>query len=432
MAAAIAEIRAMREKQQNKVALARAELAKITETTPAAEREAAERAHDAFIAEYDVLQGRIDREEATAEREARLAERDANRPLGEDRSADGQGDAKLTPKEQHRAAYQSYMRYGLEGLTADERKLIGPQRRLAEGEAGVQARAAQGVGDSVAGGYTVPEGFMSELVISTKLYGPMLDPGITREIATTTGNQLPWPSMDDTSNKGRRIGENQPVVETTVGFGVNNLFAYKYTSDVVKVSSELLQDSGVDIETIVRDAMSERIGRIVNQDLTTGTGASMPTGIAFAVPTGMLANAAASGAITFDDMIELEHTLDPTYRTAPNCRWQFHDLTLKALRKLKDGDGTYIWQPASVIAKAPATILGYSYSINQDNAQIGSGNKSVLFGDHGRFVVRRVKEFLVRRLTERYADNDQVGFIGFGRYDGALVDQKAMAALKHP
>ncbi len=116
----------------------------------------------------------------------------------------------------------------------------------------------------------------------------------------------------------------------------------------------------------------------------------------------------------------------------PGVRWQMHDTTLKALRKLKDGDGQYIWQPASVIAKAPASILGYDYEINQAMAQIATTNKSVLFGDHQRYVVRRVREFLVRRLNERYADFDQTAFIGFGRYDGALVDQKSIVALAHP
>lgn len=426
MAVANAELRRLREKQQNQVVLSRAEMAKITEATPEADARTYEAAADAFMAEYDRLQVSIDREEKLAEAEARAEQRDPNRPLGDNRSEEVEGPK--TEAEKQQAAFRSYMRFGREGMSEDEKRALGSQRKLDPNER--EARAAQGVGDATAGGFLVPEGFMSELIVAMKAFGPMLDPGVTREIVTTSGNQIPWPGLDDTANQGRRLGENQPVVETTLSFASHNLFAYKYTTDVVKVSAELLQDSGIDPESIIRDAMAVRMGRIVNSDLTNGNGASQPTGIAFAASVG--ATAGSSTAIAFDDMIELEHSLDPDYRKLPGVRWQFHDTTLKALRKLKDGDGVYIWQPASVIAKAPATILGYDYVINQAIAQIATGAKSVIFGDHSRYVVRRVREFLVRRLNERYADNDQVGFIGFARFDGALIDQKAIEGLQHP
>jgi len=429
MAAAIAELRAMREKQQNHVKQAREALAKITDATPEADRVAAEAEHDRHMGDFDVLQGRIDREEKLMEREAKLAERDGNRPTYEDREVQP-GDQ--TPAEKRKAAFKNYQRYGGEGLRPEERDLLGKPRIFrADGEV-IEARA-QGITDSTAGGYLVPEGFQNELVVSMKAYGPMLDPGVTREIATTSGNLIPWPSMDDTANQGRRLTENTQVNTATLAFGVHQLFAFKYTTDVVLVGNELLQDAGVDPEQIIRDAMAIRMGRVVNNDLTVGTGASMPTGIAYAAALNPNNYSSASGtAIAFDDMIETEHSLDPDYRKLPGVRWQMHDTTLKALRKLKDGDGQYIWQPASVIAKAPATILGYDYLINQAMQQIGAGNIPVLFGDHQRYVVRRVKEFMIRRLVERYADYDQVGFIGFARYDGALVDHVGVVAMENP
>lgn len=421
-------IRDMREKQQNKVKQARAVMDGLTDSSTEAEITEANRQHDAFMAEYDTLQGRIDREEQLAEREAKLNARDPDRPHYEDRSADP--NSPDAAKALRAKAFKSYLRYGAEGMTAEERKAFGRPRVYRAGQDGDLEERAQGITDSTAGGYLVPEGFENELIVSMKAYGPMLDPGITREIATTSGNIIPWPSMDDTANQGRRLSENTQVNPTAVKFGVHNLYAYKYTTDVVLVSNELLADAGVDPETIVRDAMAIRMGRVVNQDLTVGTGASMPTGIAFAATAGF--TAASSTAIAFDDMIETEHSLDPAYRKLPGVRWQFHDTTLKSLRKLKDGDGQYIWQPASVIAKAPATILGYDYEINQAMAQIATGNKSVVFGDHQRYVVRRVREFMIRRLVERYADFDQVGFIGFARYDGAQIDAKGFTALVHP
>jgi HK97 family phage major capsid protein len=427
MAQAAAAIRDMREKQQNKVRQARAVMDGLTDASSETDVAEANRQHDAFMVEYDQLQGRIDREEQLMEREAKLNARDENRPHYEDRSAQPNADE---AKEKRAKAFRSYLRYGTEGMTAEERQAFGRPRVYRTDESGQTEERAQGIVDGTAGGYLVPEGFNSELIVSMKAYGPMLDPGITREIATASGNIIPWPSMDDTANQGRRLSENTQVNPTQVKFGVNNLYAYKYTTDVVLVSNELLADSGIDPEQIIRDAMAIRMGRIVNSDLTVGTGASMPTGISYAATAGY--TAASSTAIAFDDMIETEHSLDPDYRKLPGVRWQFHDTTLKALRKLKDGDGQYIWQPASVIAKAPATILGYDYEINQAMAQIATGQKSVIFGDHQRYVVRRVREFMVRRLVERYADFDQVGFIGFARYDGAMIDKKGFTALVHP
>lgn len=424
MAQSAAAIRDMREKQQNKVKQARSVMDALTDASSETDVAEANRQHDAFMAEFDTLQGRIDREEQLIEREARLNVRDDNRPHYEDRQAD----PSVAAGELRKKAFNSYLRYGREGMTEEERKAFGQARVFRTDGQEPEARA-QGITDSTAGGYLVPEGFMSELMVSMKAYGPMLDPGVTREIATTSGNMIPWPTMDDTANQGRRLSENTQVVTTNVKFGVKQLFAFKYTTDVVLVGSELLSDAGVDPEQIVRDAMAIRMGRVVNQDLTVGTGANMPSGIMLAA-SGF--TAASSTAIAFDDMIELEHSLDPEYRKLPGVRWQFHDTTLKSLRKLKDGDGQYIWQPASVIAKAPATILGYDYLINQAVAQIATGVKSVAFGDHQRFIVRRVREFMIRRLVERYADFDQVGFIGFGRYDGAQIDAKAIVTLAHP
>lgn len=107
----------------------------------------------------------------------------------------------------------------------------------------------------------------------------------------------------------------------------------------------------------------------------------------------------------------------------------FSDATLKILRKLKDGEDRYVWNPAEVKTGAPATLNNYPYSINQDMPAATAGNKSVLFGAFNRYVHRQVQQFSIRRLNERYADYDQVGFIGFTRFDGDLIDAGAVKAL---
>lgn len=403
----------LRAKQALLVAEARAELEKITPETDEARATEVNEAHDRAMAEYDRLEARIAREEKLAAREAELNAADDRRPNGENRVAKTGGD--VSPEEARQAAFQSYLRRGLEDMPAEERKIVREMR-------------AQSVGTATEGGYLVPEGFMAELVKSLKAWGPMFDPGVTRRMDTATGNAIPWPTMNDTSNKGALIAENTQVALAEVAFGTKTIGAYKYTSGVCLVSSELLQDSALNVESIVRDAMSERIGRIANEHLTIGTGADQPNGI---VTAATAVTGAAAAAITFDNLIDLEHAVDPAYRSDPSVRWMFNDGTLKALRKIKDLEGNYIWQPADVKTGAAATLLGYGYAINQDVASIGASAKSVVFGAMNRYVVRMVREFAIRRLVERYADFDQTGFIGFTRLDGELLDAAAVKTLQH-
>lgn len=402
----------LREKQQKLVADARALLADIKSDTPEARVAELEAQHDAAMAEFDRLEARIKRIEDAEERERALNEADARRP-GSDTRSDATGE---NPEEARQAAFLAYLRRGLDDMPAEQRKIVREMR-------------AQSVGTNTEGGYLVPEGFMAELVKSLKAWGPMLDPGITRRLDTATGASIPWPTMNDTSNKGSLIAENTQVSLAEVAFGTKTIGAYKYTSGVVLVSSELLQDSALNVESIVRDAMAERIGRIGNEHLTTGTGSDQPNGIVTAATA--VTGVAAAAAITFDNLIDLEHSVDPAYRSDPSVRWMFNDSTLKAIRKLKDLEGNYIWQPADVKTGAPATILNYGYSINQDVASIGASAKSVVFGAMNRYVVRMVREFAIRRLVERYADYDQTGFIGFTRFDGELLDTAAVKVLQH-
>ncbi|MET4687410.1 phage major capsid protein [Sinorhizobium fredii] len=408
------KISELREKQQKLVSDARALLADIKDDTAEARVAELESQHDAAMAEYDRLEARIKREEALETRERDLNAADDRRPTGEDRSV--QGGRQENVDEVRAAAFRSYLRHGLEDMPAEQRKIVREMR-------------AQAVGTDSKGGYLVPEGFMAELVKSLKAWGPMLDPGVTRVLTTTAGNSIPWPTMDDTSNEGSLIGENTQVTESEVAFGTKTLEAYKYTSGVVLVSAELLQDAAIDVEGTVRSAMAERIGRIGNRHLTVGTGSSQPNGIVTAATA--VTGVAAAAAITFDNLIDLFHAVDPAYRDDPSARWMFNDGTLKALRKIKDVEDRYVWQPADVRTGAPATILEKPYSINQAVAAIGASNKSVVFGAFNRYVVRMVREFAIRRLVERYADYDQTGFIGFTRLDGELLDAAAVKTLQH-
>lgn len=403
----------MREKQQKLVADARAAMESIGNDTTEARAQELEQQYDAAMAEYDKLDKRASQMEKLAKAENSLEQPTEPEPHQPNKRADPETPESRSVDE----IFRSYLQNGTEGLSSEDRSILREMR-------------AQGTGTDAGGGYTVPQGFMNELVIALKAYGPMLDPGVTRELVTASGNQIDWPTMDDTSNKGALLGENTQDSEQDVAFGQKQLDAYKYTSKIIRVSEELLQDNAINVEGVVRDAMAERLGRIVNEHLTTGSGTGQPNGIVSASTNGTTATS--NSAITFDEVIDLVHAVDPAYRNDPSVAFMFNDSTLQALRKLKDGNNNYIWQPADVRSGAPSNILGYSFVVNQDMASIGSSAVSVLFGAMNRYIVRRVREFAVKRLVERYADFHQVGFIGFGRFDGELIDTSAVKNLDHP
>ncbi len=269
-----------------------------------------------------------------------------------------------------------------------------------------------------AGGYTIPEGFSNALEVAMLAFGGPRQ--VCRILTTATGNDLPWPTMTDTANEGELLAEEGSIgssVDPT--FGVVTFNAYKYSSKPILVSAELLQDSAFNMGQIIGNALGTRIGRITSQHFTTGTGSSQPNGLTVAAGSGV--TAAGAAAITADELIDLQHSLDPAYRGFPSCGWMFADSTLKIIRKLKDGDSQYLWQPG-LRAAEPDMLLGKPYTVNQDMPAATTGNVSVLFGAFEKYVIRDVAQLRLYRLEERYRDNDQTGFIAFSRHDGDLLD----------
>jgi HK97 family phage major capsid protein len=186
------------------------------------------------------------------------------------------------------------------------------------------------------------------------------------------------------------------------------------------------------MEAEIRDAMAERLGRGVNAHFTTGGGTTVPWGIVTRSAAGHTAPKVSTVAhLGFDDMIELVHSVDPLYRAHPSCAFMFNDSTLKVLRKVKDAELRYIWQPASAAGDVPATILGHRYVINQAMASVANTNRSVVFGRMDKYIARRVRELSVVRLSERFAEFGQVAFIGFARFDGELLDTAAVKHIVH-
>src|SRR5262249_51452638 len=156
----------------------------------------------------------------------------------------------------------------------------------------------------------------------------------------------------------------------------------------VKLSIELIQDAAYPVESMILSQGSERIGRALNRYTTTGTGSGQPKGFVTAAGTGK--TAASTSAITYEEIVDFIHSLDAAYRNTGKAYVQMHDTTLASIRKLKNGNGQYIWGAGQ--AGAPANILDFPYVVNNDMAQLtsGAGSAVMAFGDFSRYFVRDV------------------------------------------
>ncbi|MEM7416781.1 MAG: phage major capsid protein [Gemmatimonadota bacterium] len=280
----------------------------------------------------------------------------------------------------------------------------------------VREQRAQSVGTDSEGGYTVPEGFSNELEKALLAFGGMRR-ARTRIMRTPDGRKIPWPTYNDTANTGAIIGENIADSEQDVAFSEAELDAYKYTSRIIRVPVELLQDSFFDMPSFLGGVLGERIGRITNTHFTTGSGSGQPNGVATASAAGI--TAAAQGAVTFPELIQLEHSVDEAYRS--QAQYMFSDATLSAIRQLLDGDGRPLWQPGLTVG-APDSINGKSYVVNNDVADMAASARAILFGDFSKYVIRDVMDVSLTRMDERYGEFHQVAFVAISRHDGELID----------
>lgn len=367
---------------------------------------------------FDAIMGRVDEMGADIDRierhEALEAEMAASRGTiagakAGGKQEDGTADER---KAKHSEAFDLYLRHGLEGLNPEQRSIL-----QATFQRDTESRAPQTVTTS-GGGYLIPEGFSGQLEESLKAYGGVEQACDVFE--TGTGNPLPWPTVDDTGQTGALLAINTAAAEQAVAYGVVDFGAYKFSSKLVLVPVELMQDSAFDLNGHLAGVLGTRLGRVHNTYETTGTGTSQPQGIVTGASSGV--TAASATAITYDELLDLEHSVDPAYRSkAFGAGYMFNDATLKKIRQLKDGEGRPLWQPG-ITGGAPDTINGYGYTINQDMASIATGTKPILFGALKKFKVRKVKGFTLLRLVERYAEFHQVGFLAFTRMDSRMLD----------
>lgn len=395
----------LREKRANLVTQAQA----LLDAAAAAKRDlTAEETQqfDALHAEADGLKANIDRLERQASALGDLG-------ASQGRIAGGKqtGDEPVDPEARKKAYSEAFYRWAMHGENglAPEQRSILTQR--------VQEARAMGVGVDTAGGYLSPDGFIPRIETAQAAFDGVRQTRAT-VLRTTSGETLWVPTANDTSNSGELVAENTTVTALDLTVGSKALNSYMFSSKMVKVSIQFLQDVGVaGIEGWLADRLGERIGRAQATYHLSGTGSNQPEGLETVTTLGV--TAASTTTVTWDELVDLEHSVDPAYRR--QGEWLISDGLVKAIKKLKDGEGRPLWVPG-VAVKEPDRILGYRYAVDQNIATPAASVKSLYFGDFSKFYLRDVNAMQMLRLTERYAEYLQVAFLLFVRHDAKLID----------
>ena len=269
---------------------------------------------------------------------------------------------------------------------------------------------------AAAGGNLVPTDFVRSLYDYLEMYSGMRQTGATI-ITTEGGNPLEFPKVA-TGGTAALVGEGTAVAGSDPSFGKMTLNSWKY-GELVRVPVELIQDNGVDLEGFLARDFGRAIGRATNTAYTTGSGTNQPEGAMTVMGTAVTGANGGTGIFTFDDLIELEYSVNSEY--AMNARWMMNRTTTGRARKLKTTDGFYLWQPSGIVGQ-PDTLDGYPVVENPAVSAVGTGLLSVAFGDFSAFYIRDVGAIRITRSDDRYFDTDEVAWKATLRTDSGLID----------
>ncbi len=289
--------------------------------------------------------------------------------------------------------------------------------------AGYEVLNALQVGTDSEGGYLVPDEFERTLVEA--LQEENIFRTMAKMIQTASGDRkIPVVASKGTASW---VDEEGAIPESDDAFGQVSIGAYKLAT-MIKVSEELLNDSIFNLESYIAREFARRIGAKEEESFFIGNGTGKPTGIFNATGGAELGVTAASAtAITVDEIMDLFYSLKSPYRK--NAVFVMNDSTVKAIRKLKDGNGQYLWQP-SISAGQPDTILNRPVKTSAYVPTIAAGAKTIAFGDFGYYWIADRQGRSFQRLNELYAATGQVGFKATQRVDGKLILSEAIKVLK--
>lgn len=271
------------------------------------------------------------------------------------------------------------------------------------------------------GGYLCPTEFERKIVEALKEQNVMRR--LCKVITTDNDRKIPVAASHTVANW---TAENAAFTESNPTFGQLEIDAYKLT-DLIKVSTELLEDSVFDLESYIAGEFAYAFGAAEEQAFCVGTGTGQPSGLFTAKGAPVGVTAASATAVTTDEIISLIYALKAPYRK--NAKFLMNDATVAALRKLKDGNGQYLWQP-SVQAGQPDKLLGYDIETSPYVPTMAAGSLAIAFGDFKNYWIADRSGRTVQRLNELYSTNGQVGFVSTERVDGKIILPEGIQLLQ--
>jgi len=288
---------------------------------------------------------------------------------------------------------------------------------------GYEVRNALQIGELSEGGYTVPDEFEHTLVEALQEENIMR--GLVHVITTSSGDR----KIPLVTSKGAAawVEEEATIPESDDSFGQITLGAHKVGS-MIRISEELLHDSAFDLAAYITGEFARRVGAAEEAAILSGDGNHKPTGLlhdTLGAETGV--TAAAVAAITADELLDLQHSLRAGYRR--RAAFIMNDATVKLIRKLKDGNGSFMWQPGLLYGQ-PDTLLNQRVLTSNYMPLPAAGNKAILYGDYNYYWLADREGRSLQRLNELYAANGQIGFKVTQRVDGRLILTEAVKCLK--
>jgi len=374
-----------------------------------------EQQYTGFDQEYDRLSGEIAREERVSAREAELRG-SANgrenpqqlRPIGsnvEERS-------EATETREYRQSLMRYMAFGQnDGALRVDRRAENSELRS------ILGTSITGVGAS--------GGILAPAAMERTLLDEIQKQNVVRALADVRASnsdvEMPYATAHTTAYL---IAEGADFTASTPAFAKKTMKAFKVGA-LSYVTNEAMQDMFIDIEAWIRDDFGRAFAELEETHFLTGAGTTQPRGILTDATLGK--TAASATAFTADELLDLVYSLNQKYRKVGS--FLMNDSSLVKLRKLKSGDGQYIWQP-SLLDGQPDRLLGHALYTSDTMPEMTTGNKAVLFGDFKKFRVLDRRGLYFQRLNEIAATSGQVGFLAYRRYDSMLIDTAAIKYIQ--
>lgn len=333
--------------------------------------------------------------------------------------ADKNGDKH--PKNEREAAikagYELYLRKSPNAMTAEE---IGKVQNTMSTTTGSQ------------GGFTVDPLVSKEFIDQLADYAGMRR--VADRIVTGSGVNISYPTTDGRAEIGEIVAQNATAAAADPVFGAVTLGAYKFSSKIVAIPIELLQDTTIDIVGLVNKRMRDRIGRIQNQKLTIGAGTTEPFGLVTQASVGKTGLTGQTLTVIYDDLVDMIDSIDIAYAAEGGFQWSLSQTMRKVVRKLKDTAGRPIFLPGygSLQETLNDSMLGYEINVNNDMPVPAANAKSLSFGQHKKYLVRDAMDVTLFRFEDSvYMTKGQVAFLAWARCDGNLLDNAAVKLYQH-